>query len=62
MTRDWAAAMAARKMDYRYIEFPGEDHRTVIEKSMRDVFAFLQRQQAARQAERQSNAQLLVSA
>ncbi|MBP6895733.1 MULTISPECIES: alpha/beta hydrolase-fold protein [Burkholderiales] len=43
MTRTWIDAMEERKMIFRYEEIQDADHRTVIDRSMLGVFAFLER-------------------
>lgn len=39
-TRVWADVMKSLKMDSKYVEMPGEDHGTIINKGMPDIFAF----------------------
>jgi dipeptidyl aminopeptidase/acylaminoacyl peptidase len=39
-TRQWVDAMKQLKMNYEYVELPGEDHGTIIAKSMPSIFAF----------------------
>lgn len=39
-TRRWINAMQDLSMNYEYIELPGEDHGTIIAKSMPSIFAF----------------------
>jgi len=39
-TRHWAEAMKELKMNYQYVEMPGEDHGSIIAKGMPDIFAF----------------------
>ncbi|MBZ5577920.1 MAG: prolyl oligopeptidase family serine peptidase [Acidobacteriia bacterium] len=38
--RRWVDAMKQLGMNYKYVEMPGEDHGTIIAKSMPDIFAF----------------------
>jgi predicted peptidase len=39
-TRHWIEAMKELKMNYKYVEMPGEDHGSIIAKGMPDIFAF----------------------
>jgi len=39
-TRRWIETMKELKMNYKYIEMPGEDHGSIIAKGMPDIFAF----------------------
>lgn len=39
-TRRWIEAMKELKMNYKYVEMPGEDHGSIIAKGMPDIFAF----------------------
>lgn len=39
-TRRWIEAMKELRMDYRYVEMPGEDHGSIIAKGMPGIFAF----------------------
>lgn len=39
-TRRWIAVMKGLGMNYEYVELPGEDHGTIIAKSMPSIFAF----------------------
>ena len=41
-TRRWIDAMKELKMNYKYVEMPGEDHGSIIAKGMPDIFAFFQ--------------------
>ena len=38
--RRWAAAMKDLNMNYKYVEMPGEDHGTIIAKSMPEIFRY----------------------
>lgn len=38
--RRWAAVMKDLNMNYRYVEMPGEDHGTIIAKSMPEIFRY----------------------
>ena len=38
--RRWAAAMKDLNMNYKYVEMPGEDHGTIIAKSMPEIFGY----------------------
>ncbi len=39
-TRRWIDTMKGLKMNYKYVELPGEDHGTIIAKTMPDIFKF----------------------
>jgi dipeptidyl aminopeptidase/acylaminoacyl peptidase len=39
-THQWRDTMEELKMNYKYIEFPGGDHGTVIGDGMPDIFKF----------------------
>jgi dipeptidyl aminopeptidase/acylaminoacyl peptidase len=39
-TRRWIEAMKKLKMNYKYVEMPGEDHGSIIAKGMPDIFTF----------------------
>lgn len=39
-TRHWFDAMKELMMNYKYVEMPGEDHGSIIAKSMPDIFSF----------------------
>ena len=39
-TRRWIDVMKDLKMNYQYVEMPGEDHGSIIAKCMPDIFAF----------------------
>jgi predicted peptidase len=39
-TRAWIDTMKELKMNYKYVEMPGEDHGSIIAKGMPDIFAF----------------------
>ncbi|MBV8844556.1 MAG: prolyl oligopeptidase family serine peptidase [Bryobacterales bacterium] len=39
-TRAWIETMKELKMNYSYVELPGEDHGSIIAKSMPTIFAF----------------------
>jgi predicted peptidase len=39
-TRTWIETMKELKMNYKYVEMPGEDHGSIIAKGMPDIFAF----------------------
>ena len=36
----WIDVMKDLKMNYQYVEIPGEDHGSIIAKCMPDIFAF----------------------
>src|SRR5580698_5372565 len=38
--RRWAAVMKDLNMNYKYVEMPGEDHGTIIAKSMPEIFRY----------------------
>ena len=38
--RRWAAAMKDLNMNYKYVEMPGEDHGSIIAKSMPEIFRY----------------------
>lgn len=39
-TRRWIETMKDLKMNYKYVELPGEDHGSIISKGMPDIFKF----------------------
>jgi len=39
-TRAWIEVMKDLKMNYKYVEMPGEDHGSIISKGMPEIFAF----------------------
>ena len=39
-TRTWIEVMKELKMNYKYVEMPGEDHGSIISKGMPDIFTF----------------------
>lgn len=39
-TRAWIEVMKGLKMNYKYVEMPGEDHGTIISKGMPEIFKF----------------------
>jgi predicted peptidase len=39
-TRTWIETMKELKMNYKYVEMPGEDHGSIIAKGMPDIFKF----------------------
>lgn len=42
--RRWADVMKQLQMNYKYVDMPGEDHGTIIAKSMPDIFKFFSEQ------------------
>lgn len=41
-TRTWIGVMKELKMNYKYLEIPGEDHGSIIAKGMPDIFNFFE--------------------
>ena len=39
-TRAWIEVMKDLKMNYKYVEMPGEDHGSIISKGLPEIFAF----------------------